>query len=257
MATTHTCPSGRRVTFKGNRVPSQGEVLRRCQSAGRNGARKVSKPTPGQAAQGKSRAKQMKNATSVNAFSIPFDIPGIGSGGPVPPSGGGGGGFVGDACQLLPPGRARKICEAGGDIIGGFLGDNGNGNGGPAPCPDGKIRVGDACVAPGDAFPGGDPFITGAGGQAVEGAFGMPGITPTVEQRTHRSCPEGMVLGKDDLCYPKAVLSRRSRFRKWRQPPRPKVSHADWKAIRKAERIKDKLKDLTKKHPGLRTAKNR
>lgn len=120
-------------------------------------------------------------------------------------------------------------------------------------CPAGKIRVLGTCVSPGDAFPGGAPFVTGAGGRAVQGAFGLPAITPLEERRVHRTCPSGMVLGKDNLCYPKAVLSRRSRFRKWRQGMKPLLTGGDRKAIRKAERVANKLKNEQKR---LRSTKN-
>jgi len=52
--------------------------------------------------------------------------------------------------------------------------------------------------------------------QAVQGAFGMPAIAPKSAMRQRFVCPPGMVLGDDNLCYPKAVLRRSSRFRKWR-----------------------------------------
>lgn len=151
------------------------------------------------------------------------------------------------ACDFLPEGFWRRLCEGGVDLLPG-----GNGNGTTMgqeaqPCPSGTFKVGDRCVAPGDAPPGGDPFTFPAGMQAVAGSFGMPAVTPRIEQRTHRTCPKGMVLGDDDLCYPRAILSRRSKFRKWRQPPRPPVSAADAKALRKVDRIRDKLRDLGKK----------
>lgn len=158
--------------------------------------------------------------------------------------GGGGGGLTGAICGLLPA-NLQAICEAaGGAILGG---GNGGGAGlAPQQCPEGTIRVGDQCLAPGDAFPGGDPFITEAGGNAVQGAFGLPAITPVREQRVHRNCPDGMVLGKDNLCYPKAILSRRSKFRKWRQPRRPLFTAGDLNAIRRAERLKGKAKKIGK-----------
>lgn len=120
-------------------------------------------------------------------------------------------------------------------------------------CPTGTIKVMGRCIAPGDAFPGGDPFITQAGGQTRMGAFGMPAVTPVQEQRVHRSCPSGMVLGKDNLCYPRAVLPRRSRFRKWRPGMKPLLTGGDRKAIRKAESVANKLMGEKKR---LRKAKN-
>ena len=181
--------------------------------------------------------------------------PGPGS---APPGGGGGGG-IGDIADLgctFLSGRAREICEGAVDVL--FPGGNGGGGGGGfAPgdrCPKGKVRFGNKCVDPMAALPGGDPLFTDAGGVAVQGAFGMPAIVPNVEERIHRTCPAGMVLGDDNLCYPKAILGRRNRFRKWRQPPRPPITRADQKAIRRAEKAKKKIKSLGK-DVGLKVTK--
>jgi len=59
-------------------------------------------------------------------------------------------------------------------------------------------------------------------------------------------CARGMVLGMDNLCYPKAVLPRRSKFRKWRGQARPAVSAADVKAIRTAAAAKGRVLALAK-----------
>lgn len=229
-------------------------------------------PGPGGAEASRGNAKQAKRATQASGavaeglISDVLKLAGGAIGGAVGGPGGaaigaGLGGAVGGAIEggeeepaagrTAPPG-GNGNGEAGRRFVP-------TGGGGFEPCPPGTFRIPGTgrCISPGDAPPGGDPLMFQAGEQAVQGAFGLPAITPTREQRVHRTCPTGMVLGKDNLCYPRQILSRRSKFRKWRASPRPKVSHADWKAIRKAERIKDKLKDLTKKHPGLRTAKNR
>jgi len=126
----------------------------------------------------------------------------------------------------------------------------------PGKCPPGRIRVGTACVKPSAALPGGVPLTTQAGGQAVQGAFGMPATTPDFETRTTRRCPKRMVLGFDDLCYPKAILPRRSKFRKWRGEPRPTLSVGDEKAIRRANRAKDRVLKLAKE-AGLHASKSR
>jgi hypothetical protein len=90
-------------------------------------------------------------------------------------------------------------------------------------------------------------------GMAVVGGFGLPAMVPTqvgTIQRNNGSvapilrCGRRMVLGADNLCYPKALLSRRSRFRKWKLPVRPAVSGADVAAIRRAEATRDRVKDL-------------
>jgi len=75
-----------------------------------------------------------------------------------------------------------------------------------------------------------------AGSQAVAGAFGMPAMVPVAEPRTRLTCPPGMVLGEDDLCYPKAILRRDSRFRKWRPGRRPVLTGGDLNAISRARR---------------------
>lgn len=106
--------------------------------------------------------------------------------------------------------------------------------------------MGDSCITLGDLFPGGDPGVTPAGGNAVMGAFGLPAMTPVTQSRIVRNCGPGMVLGKDNLCYPRSILSRRSKFRKWRQPPRPPVTSGDVKAIRRAARAKKRVKGLAK-----------
>lgn len=121
------------------------------------------------------------------------------------------------------------------------------------PCPSGHIQVSGRCINPLALPPGGKPAVVPSSGtdvsgymagRAVMGGFGLPAMEPRVETRIHRECGPGMVLGKDDLCYPKAILSRRSRFRKWRQPPRPPVTSADVKAIRRAARARDRVSDL-------------
>lgn len=153
-----------------------------------------------------------------------------------------------------------------GEALGGFIARNfgggdrpsvgSSGFAGPGPCPQGRIRVGSNCISLGDLAPGGAPAVTGAGGVAVMGAFGLPAKQPTVETRIHRSCGPGMVLGRDNLCYPKAILSRRSKYRKHRLPPRPPVSAADMKAIRRAARAKDRVADLGR-DVGLHVSKTR
>lgn len=183
----------------------------------------------------------------------PTGIPGV----PTAPTGGGGGGPGGfDPCGYLPSYLQDACRYAGGQLpSGGGLnpyaprnggGGNGGGGGGGVSCPQGTYKVGNRCVSPGDAFPGGDPFTFPAGGRTTMGAFGMPAVTPVAEQRVRRRCPDGMVLGKDDLCYPKQVLPRRSKYRKWRGDPKPKISAQDWKTLKRAERVEEKAKEVAK-----------
>lgn len=93
-------------------------------------------------------------------------------------------------------------------------------------------------------------------GQAVVGAFGMPAMVPVEEVRRLLVCPRGMVLGTDDLCYPKGVLSSRNLHRKWRRPPRAPVTAADARAIRKAAATRDRVLQLAK-DVGLHASKTR
>lgn len=224
-------PATGRLTGPGTGAAA-GKVLKAQEKAVAKGAKKVS--DPGVA------------ATTVFGGGGPTSLlfggfgPPAGPGGfPKPPgsSSSGGDGF----CGLLE-GTARRLCEAGSSLV-----DSGR----SSECPPGQINVpflgcwGRRAAENGGATgtDGGGPM---GGGRAVQGSFGMPAIEPTVETRTHRSCPDGMVLGKDNLCYPKAILSRRSRFRKWRQPRRPMFTAGDLNAIRRAERLKKKARSIGK-----------
>jgi len=124
------------------------------------------------------------------------------------------------------------------------------------PCPPGKVSFRNKCVDFSAAAPGGDPFLTEAGGQAVAGGFGLPAYTPLIEQTTVRRCGPRMVLGFDNLCYPKAVLPPRSQFRKWKRPPRTTLSRRDEAAIRRAAGAKDRVLSLAKE-AGLFASKTR
>lgn len=92
-------------------------------------------------------------------------------------------------------------------------------------------------------------------GTAVVGAFGIPAMVPDIvgvvedkrgERHPIRRCIPGLVLGTDNLCYPRSFLGRRNRFRKNKLPVRPPVSAADAKAIRQAERTRHRVADLAK-----------
>ena len=169
-------------------------------------------------------------------------LPGAIPGPLVPTAGGGGLGAA--ACNLLS-GTARDFCLAALTFLPG---------GGPevplverpGGCPTGMVRLGDRCVDFSAAFPGGDPLTTPAGGQATVGAFGLPALSPQGITRIVRKCGRGMVLGIDNLCYPKAVLTGRSKFRKWRRPVRPPISRRDVVAIKRAAGARDRVKELAK-----------
>lgn len=97
-------------------------------------------------------------------------------------------------------------------------------------------------------FPG-SPGDVSTGGTAVMGAFGMPAQQAVVIGEIHgrpvRRCNPGLVLGKDNLCYPKGSLPRM--YRKWKPAPRPAISAADTKAINRADRAKQRVKRLASK----------
>lgn len=129
-------------------------------------------------------------------------------------------------------------------------------------CPDGRIQMGTQCIDPLAGMPGGIPLsipsagtMVGHGGGAVIGAFGLPAQEPTLFSQLVRRCGPGMVLGEDDLCYPKAILPKRSQYRKWKGAVKPPVTAADMKAIRRANSTRNRVLDLAK-DVGLHAAKS-
>jgi len=129
------------------------------------------------------------------------------------------------------------------------------------PCPSGFER-GPSGNCLGTSFrdrieqflPGGQTgTLADVSGVAVMGAFGIPALQPTQvgqimtragEMRPILRCNRGMVLGTDNLCYPKAILTPRSRFRKHRRAIAPPISRRDVKAIRTAAAARDRVKEL-------------
>lgn len=171
----------------------------------------------------------------------------------LPPPSSPPGGIGGALCQFIQDPTWRRLCELGVTTFGAGGGTTPAPTPPPTPrapkpgrngCPEGQRLIAGRCVDPGAIFPGGDPFVSPGPDMATTGAFGLPAIVPSVEQRTVRDCPDGMVLGRDNLCYPKAVLPGRSRFRKWRRSRKPMFTAGDLNAIRRAQRLKGKAKDL-------------
>lgn len=137
----------------------------------------------------------------------------------------------------------------------------------PAGCPPGWAVGLDGQCAPGGGLPFGPPNLPALPqnpnqlpsqptGTAVVGAFGLPALVPdivgTVETRTGerrliRRCMPGLVLGKDNLCYPRQILGARGRFRKHPAAPKPPVTAADAKAIRQAASATNRVKRLATK----------
>ena len=173
-------------------------------------------------------------ATGIN---IPTTlVPGSG------PAGGPGASGLDVACNLLT-GTARDLC-----LLGSRTFFPQEGGAASADCPTGQVRVGNVCVDLTALPPGGDPAVTqtiGAG-VATVGAFGLPALRPQGVSRIVRRCGRGMVLGVDNLCYPKAVLPGRSKFRKWRRPIKPPISRRDVRAITLAAAAKDRVADLAR-----------
>lgn len=147
-------------------------------------------------------------------------------------------------------------------LLAGGLGGR-SGKGSTTPCPPGFTvgRFGceainmlgglPAVIPQGPQLPAGGTF--NQGGQTTVGAFGMPASLPdivgVVEDRDGvrqpiRRCGKGMVLGKDDLCYPKQVLGARGKWRKHPQAQRAPVTAADAKAIRQATSARNRVKKL-------------
>ncbi len=133
------------------------------------------------------------------------------------------------------------------------------------PCEPGFVLQNGVCVRAGGVLPslertfgtdlpGGTVVATGGG--AVVGAFGMPAMVPARIARSVLQCPRGAVLGTDNLCYPKGVLSARNLHRKWRRSPRPPVSAADAKAIRRANSTRERVLSLAK-DVGLHASKTK
>ena len=80
-------------------------------------------------------------------------------------------------------------------------------------------------------------------GAAVQGAFGIPALVPAQRSTMRLRCPSGMVLGRDNLCYPTQVLRRDSKFRKWRPGARPILTGGQRRGISRARTAITTAKD--------------
>lgn len=167
-----------------------------------------------------------------------------------------GGGFSGGGNEdSILGGILRDLGKRAGEELGNRLFGGGGGTSGDsgssgfaAGCPTGFKRNADGqCIEEGlggaarRILPGGGTgTLEGMGGTAVMGAFGKPAVIPMqVGTRTRNDgvvspilqCPRSMVLGTDNLCYPKSSISRADR--KWKPSARPPVSAHDAKMMRK------------------------
>jgi len=180
--------------------------------------------------------------------------------------GGGGGGGVSTIQPFVPCSPTRKFRVANPRCPGGWADRGGTCNPQNAGCPrpdmgggrgfaPGLPPNGMSCGPGFLKMPNGDcvalPPTTGittpAEGQfqAVPGAFGMPAMAPKHELRSRFICPTGMVLGTDDLCYPKQVLRRDSKWRKWRPGMRPVLTGGERRGIARARRSVERAKEAT------------
>ncbi|MDH3463975.1 MAG: hypothetical protein OEM32_10165 [Acidimicrobiia bacterium] len=119
-----------------------------------------------------------------------------------------------------------------------------------------NVKIAGVCVDLGSAAPGGDPMITGQTngngaaptyadgfGDAIVGRYGL-GLIPRVEVRPVRSCPAGMVLGRDGVCYERKSL--RAHEREWKPGVKPLLTGGERNAIAIAKRAAGKLNTAKK-----------
>jgi len=137
----------------------------------------------------------------------------------------------------------------------------------PAPCPDGSPRsiINGRCGASAQVvrspglrgaaerfFPGGATgFEVDFGGQAppgdaVMGRFGSA-LEPFVEDRMHRSCLPGMVLGRDGLCYNTGRNGIANRDRMWPKERKPLGTPGELNAVTTASRFAKRVQSNTKR----------
>lgn len=120
----------------------------------------------------------------------------------------------------------------------------------PAPvesCGRGGIRVGDKCIYPGDVWPGGDPFITPAGGT---GPGAAPVSTNGNGARVNGGCPSGYRLNKTAY-YTRSQgwVPARSKCVKVRRrnPANPRALDRALSRLDMAKRLQSKLSGYTTK----------
>ena len=170
--------------------------------------------------------------------------------------GGSTGGAIGEALGTIAEGLIGGRRGTGtGSKPGEAPSTQGSGLTGGGTCPTGTIRgpLG-TCI---DLVPGGSTSGHGVLVPQVPagaaGGFGFLGaVAPGVHAQPRFTCPTGFVLGIDNMCYHKKVLPRQ--FRKWKPAPRPVLSAADAKTIRRADTLRKKVKRVAKRS-GLKVAR--
>jgi len=164
---------------------------------------------------------------------------------------GGVGDFLGDVL------RDPTVQQVGKDLFGIGQPPGGSGIVSSQPCvppffrqPDGSCKF-DIDPGAGTGLPGGPGNIASS---ALGEILGVNGRQPG--QTARMTCGPGMVLGIDNLCYPKQLLQGRSRFRKNKKARKPPISTKDWRCLMGAASAKDKMFDIAKK-AGLHVSKSR
>ena len=135
-----------------------------------------------------------------------------------------------DDGACVPPGPSPNLPSLFRASARALVGRRGGGGGGGCVFPLRRDPSGNCSLFIGDR-PGSDDEF-----QATSGSFGMPAMMPISVQSQRLVCPSGMVLGRDELCYPRAVLRRDSRFRKWKPGARPILTGGERRSIQKAKR---------------------
>jgi hypothetical protein len=139
------------------------------------------------------------------------------------------------------PGGTSWVNNVGCVPGGGFVA---TGGGGAGTCPSGTFRnpITGNCVRidPSAILPGGAPFISSTQpyGAATHGRYGIA-MVPAAQSQTRLSCPRGMVLGMDNLCYNRRDL--RKDERKWVPPRKPLLTGGDLNAISRAARAAGRM----------------
>lgn len=175
---------------------------------------------------------------------------------PVQPNFAGGGDpystLANAGCNLITNAALRAACIAASGLL---LPGGGGGGGSPMvpitpsngalSCPAGMKWDGTQCVTTGIGrfLPGdiGDPDYAW---QAMNGRYGA-GVMPYEETRSVARCPTGYVLGKDGVCYDHL----RKGDRMWNPGTKPMFTGGDMAALRRAKRLKARLKSVTKLFP--------
>ena len=150
----------------------------------------------------------------------------------------------GGTCVAAPAGFAPNvrcpsgIADAGGSCVGPPLAITAGGGNGM--CDPPLVWNGSFCEFPGSP--------AGGVGEAVMGRYGAA-LEPGFFTLNKRVCLEGMVLGKDKLCYNKGSISNKERL--WPAPTRPLLTGGEMSAIRKASAAARKFQRTGKRFQSL------